>query len=144
MRKHLRGIAIAAALAIACTAVAAQQVMQGTAFASAARTSATYSTADLTNAQWRGIKAVVRTSAFTSGTFTPKIQAKDPVSGQYYDLLAGAAIAGTGTIVLTVYPGIAVSANVSASDVLPGTFRLQLIGAATPSATNSVSFTLLP
>ena len=113
--------------------------------ASAARSEATFNVADQTNnGAWKGVQVIVNISARTSGSYTPHVQAKDPVSGNYYDLLVGTALNGTGTTVLSVYPGIAASANVSASANLPRTWRVQLIGASTPSMTLSIGGVLLP
>jgi hypothetical protein len=106
---------------------------------SAARTAATVNSTDFTNNTWRGAHVIINVSAFTSGTYTPRIQAKDPISGNYYDLLIGPAIAATGTTVLKIYPGIVASPNAAASDILPRTWRVQVNGAATPSMTFSVS-----
>lgn len=79
----------------------------------------------------------------TSPTITVKIQVKDPISGNYVDLLNGAFAqqTGTGELELTVYPGIATAANQAVSYVLSGTFRVvATIGGTTPSFTLSVAF----
>lgn len=60
----------------------------------------------------------------TAPTATFTVQGKDPVSGQYYTILATTALNATGFTALTVYPGAAVTANVSASTPLPRTFRI--------------------
>lgn len=122
----------------------AQQPLSGTAFTSAVRTAAQVNSADIANTQWRGAQFVINVSAFTSGTYTPKVQGKDSISGNYYDILTGTALGATGTTTLTVYPGVTAAANVAAAQVLPRTFRVQLNGASTPSMTLSVSFTLVP
>lgn len=80
--------------------------------------------ADQQNTTHRGIKVVVDITAITAGSLTVTIQGKDTASGKYYTLLASTALAAPGTTVLTVYPGAAVTANVSASDVLPATWRV--------------------
>jgi len=97
---------------------------------------------DQANGSWRGAMFAVAVSNFVSGTVTVTVQAKDPVSGNYVTLLASAALAANGTTLLTIYPGIAVSANVSANTVLPATWRVTLTGASSPSMTVSVSATL--
>ena len=107
--------------------------------ASAAQTAATVNSAAQINYTFRGAHFVVNVSAFTAGTYTPHIQAQDPVSLAWYDLLVGPAIGATGTTVLKVYPGIGVVANGAAADMLPQTWRVQLIGAGGQSMTISVA-----
>lgn len=109
--------------------------------ASAARTTTTFNTADQTNTSFTKLSVIINVSAYTSGTYTPHIQAKDPVSGLYYDLLVGAGISGVtsaGLVVLTVGTGILAVPNVASQMFLPRTWRLQLIGTASPSMTLSV------
>lgn len=65
----------------------------------------------------------------TSGAalaITPTIEALDVVSGKWYQILQGAVLGATGTSVLKVYPGVANTANVSVSDVLPPIWRLTM------------------
>lgn len=114
-----------------------------TILASAART-ATNNTSDLTNYNARGLHLVINVSAVTatpSVTFT--IQGKDEVSGSYYTVLASAAITGTGTTVLKVYPGLTAAANTVANDVLPRTWRLLATHADADSITYSVGASLI-
>lgn len=109
---------------------------------SAARTTAQVNSSDISNLTWSGVHVIVNVTAFVSGTYTPKIQGKDPVSGTYYDILVGPAIGATGATVLKVYPGITTVANGAASDVLPRVWRVQLNGAASQSMTFSVGANL--
>lgn len=131
---------LALALFAVCTAASAQQQgnLSATLLASGARTAATVNSADITNPSWRGGHIIITTSAFTSGTYTPTIQGKDPATGNYYTILAGAAISGAGTVVMRVYPGITAVTNLAASDFLPRVWRVTLVGASTPSMTFSV------
>lgn len=122
------------------TSAAAQSNWYGTALASAARTAAQVNSADLSNPGARGVHVLINVSAYTAGNYTPKIQAKDPVSGTYYDLLVGVAMSGTGIQVLKIYPGIATVANGAAADILPYTWRVQVNGAAGQSMTFSVAY----
>ena len=60
---------------------------------------------------------------------------------------AGAAFAAqtaTGTKMLTIYPGIAETANVSVSDVLPKTWRVVATQSGSTSMTYSISAILIP
>jgi hypothetical protein len=97
---------------------------EGTVFASAART-ATPTAFDGSNLSGRGLHLIIDATASSgspSVVFT--IQGKDPVSGKFYTILASAAITGTGTTVLRVYPGLTAAANTVANDVLPKTWRV--------------------
>lgn len=127
------------ALLLLLPLLAAAQNSGGTLIPSFAYT-ATVSSNDMDNGQFRGVHVIVNVSAYTGGTFTPKIQGKDPASGTYYDILVGPAIAATGATVLKVYPGILASGSAAAQDILPKTWRVTVIGASTPSATLSVGF----
>lgn len=93
----------------------------------------------------RGVKAILDVTAVPGvDTVQLVIENKDPVSGKYVQALAAAARVATGTDTLTVYPGIAVSANVSASDSLADTYRIRVVHSAGSSFTYSVSVTELP
>lgn len=133
---------LVAAFILAVSSLGAQsQVSNTTAnpLPSAAYTATTVNSGDQNNPSWVGAHFIINVSAYTSGSYTPHIQGKDPVSGLYYDVLVGTAISATGTTILKVHPGLAVVANGSASDILPQTWRVQLVGASTPSMTLSVS-----
>ena len=75
-----------------------------------------------TNPYGRGVKVIVNTLNASAGSFTVSIQGV--MAGSAVTLLTSAAINATGLTTLTVYPGVAVSANVSASDVLPRQWQL--------------------
>lgn len=79
----------------------------------------------------------------TTPTLDVKLQTKDPLSGTWSDLV-GAAFAqktGTGAASLTVYPGIAESANTRVSNALSGPLRVvHTIGGTTPSFTYTLVF----
>lgn len=102
--------------------------------------------ADFTNALGKGVKIVVDVTAMTgtSPTITVTIQGKDEGTGQYYTLLASAAISATGVSELTVYPGITATSNVSASDHVPATWRVSwTLGGTTPAITAVIGACLL-
>ncbi len=89
---------------------------------------------DQTNPYGRGVKVLVNTTAIGTGSITVNIQGKDPASGQYYTILASAAITTNVANVYTVYPGLASVANISANDVLPRTWRVNVVaGNANPA-----------
>jgi len=114
-----------------------------TLFASQART-ATENGADQTGSNALGLHLVIDV---TSVTLTPSvvftIQGKDAASGKYYTILASAAITGTGTTVLRVYPGLAAAANTVANDVLPDTWRVIATHGDADSITYSVGASLI-
>lgn len=104
--------------------MAQNQVM--TLLASASRTAA-QDTGDRTNRQkGRGIRVVMDITVVPSGApaLTVTILGKDVASGKYITLLASAALAATGTTVLTVYPGLTAATNLVASNVLPSTWKV--------------------
>lgn len=109
---------------------------------------ATYIGADQDNINARGVDVVVDVTAV--GGLTPQvivtIEGKDPRSGKYYPLLASAALVAAGTVVLTVYPGATVAANIAVSRQLPRTWRAKAVvsggAGATITATVSASVVL--
>lgn len=116
---------------------------QLTVYASAARTATPTATAIGTSGA-HGVRVVIDVTAVAATpSVVPTIDGYDDLSGQWFNLLTGAAIVGTGTTVLTVYPGITVAANVSASTVLSNTFRVVMTHADADSITYSVSAHLL-
>lgn len=108
---------------------------------------ATGNSGDLTNREYRGVVLTLDIDAAsgTTPTLDVKLQGTDGL-GNYVDI-AGAAFAqktGAGTSTLTVYPGVAETANVSVSDVLPRTYRVVwTVGGTTPSFTFSVGAALV-
>lgn len=74
----------------------------------------TQTSTDQANVNFRGAYIIVNVTTLTgtSPTLTPKIQGKDPVSGQYFSLLlATAAISAAGTFVYLIYPNAAAGAQ---------------------------------
>lgn len=116
---------------------------QETVLASAARTASVDST-DFTNHNAKGLHIIVNVSAITATpSIIAAIQGKDPVSGNYYDLLVGTAITTTGINVLKIYPGIGQIANGAASDLLPRIWRVSIAHADVDSITYSVGANLV-
>lgn len=113
-----------------------------TLLASAART-ATTASADQTNYNARGLHVAINVSAIGTSNLTVTVQGKDPISGTYYTLLAGANITTTGINILKIYPGITAVANGSAADILPRTFRVNCVKGDGSSWTYSVSASLV-
>ena len=99
---------------------------------------ATQNSADQLNPYGRGVKVFANVSAIGTGSVTFSIQAKDPASGTYSTILSSAAIVANGMTVLTVYPGLPATTNVSANDVLPRQWRV----VATANNANPVNYTV--
>lgn len=117
--------------------------VQRTLLPSAART-ATVATADQRNRAHKGVRVHIKTTADpASASITYTIQGKDDITGDYYTLLASAAVAATGDTFLTIYPNIAVAANVSASNVLPAFWRVNCVAGNADSMTYQVTAELL-
>ena len=93
---------------------------------------------DQVNYNARGVTIVLVTTAIGTGSITLTIQGKDPGSGTYYTLLAGAAVVTNTTNRYTVYPGLTAAANVTASDVLPNAWRIVITANNANAATYSV------
>lgn len=117
--------------------------------ASAVVVPSTVTTSDFTNADFLGAHFVINVTAMDAGsTLDVAIQGKDPVSGNYYDLLnvtqitqAAIGAAFPDTTVAKIYPGIATIAGGAASDILPETWRLKFV-VGTANATFSVGVNL--
>lgn len=110
-----------------------------TILAAAARTITTNSDR-VRNSDFRGAHVIIDVTAATSTpSVVPTIQGYDAVSGKYYTILVGAAITGTGTTVLRVYPGITAATNLSVSDVLPSEWRVIMTAGNANSLTYSIA-----
>lgn len=95
-----------------------------TALINAAAVTTSQTGADQINTNGRGLIVVLNMATVGTGSVTLTIQGKDVVSGQYYTLLAGAAVTTNSVNVYTVYPGAPATANVSANSPLPRTWRV--------------------
>lgn len=119
-------------------------VATGTVLASAVR-AATNQSADQTNYSSHGLIVVLNITAVPGvDTITPTVQGKDPVSGSYYTLLAGAAQVATGTIILRVNPSMIAVANTVAADMIPRTWRVSMAHSAASNFTYSVGAIYIP
>lgn len=130
-----------------------------TVFASAARTASANSDEQVVPVSrvhvapvhqiFKGLHLVLDITAAsgTSPTLDVKLQRQDPLSEKWVDLpsAAFAQKTGTGTDDLTIYPGIAETANRSVSDVLSGRWRaVATIAGTSPSFTFSLGGTYIP
>lgn len=113
-----------------------------TVLALAART-ASVNSADQASSSCRGLVLIVVSTALAA---TPsvvfKVQGKDSL-GNYYDVPGAATAAVTTaaptTTLLTVYPGVTVSANVAVSQPLPKVWRVVATAGDADSLTYSVT-----
>lgn len=113
-----------------------------TVLASASRTT-TQTQGDQTNFNHRGIIVVLDMTVVGTGSVTLEIDGKDPVSGKYYAILTGAAVTTNSTNIYRIYPGLTASANATANDVLPRTWRVKVTANNSNAATYSVGAMLL-
>jgi hypothetical protein len=76
------------------------------------------------------------------GSITLTIQGKDPASGKYYTLLAGAAVTAVSTVVYRVGPSLTAAANAVANDFVPAVFRIVVTANNANPVTYSVGYNL--
>lgn len=107
-------------------------------FASAART-ATSTVTEATGCLG-GVFVINVTAASATPSVVFTIKGVAPTSGATWDILASAAITGTGTTVLRVHPELTAAANTIAKDVLPAAFSLVATHADADSITYSVEY----
>lgn len=89
------------------------------------------------NRNFKGVKIYLKVQSLNAGTLDAKVQTKDPASGDWADL-AGASWPQKNAVdavadPLTIYPGIAETANESVSDIIGRDWRVHftLAGGAT-------------
>lgn len=112
---------------------------------STSRAAGTHNSAAITAAGYTGARLFVDISVHNGGTVTPKLQTFDQISGNWVDIPGAsfAALSGSNqTKQLTIYPGVAETANEAVSDVLGDTLRVSAT-VATAAVTFSVGIDLL-
>lgn len=93
----------------------------------------------------RGVDVVIDMTVVPGvNTVTFTVEGKDAASGKWYPLLVSAALVATGTVVLHIYPGATVTANLSANANLPRSWRVRAVHSAATNFTYSVGANLLP
>jgi hypothetical protein len=91
-----------------------------------------------------GVRIVIDVTAIgPAPSVTFNVEGHAPLSDKWFSLLASAAITGVGTTVLTVFPGAAVTTNVSANNLMGGHWRVRPVHANADSITYSVGVELL-
>ena len=85
-----------------------------------------YVSKEIVNDFARGVDVHVNTTTSGSGTLVVKLQKKDPATDTWADLPGAvtATLNDPADVILTVYPGIAETANVSVSDHLCHSWRV--------------------
>jgi len=80
------------------------------------------------NRNFKGAILYLKVGSINAGTLDAKVQVKDPASGDWVDVVGAAwpQVSGPSAtaVALTVYPGVAETANVSVSDVLGRDWRV--------------------
>lgn len=110
--------------------------------ASASRTT-TQTSSDIDTASARSLTVTLDVTVAGTGSVTLTINRKDPASGKYLLMLAGAAVTTAVTNTYKITPGeIAAVANVSAVDVLPNWIQLVLTANNANAMTYSVDYEL--
>ena len=109
---------------------------------SASRTT-TQTSPDFSSQGCRNIAVVLDvTNVAAAPSVTVTINGKDPASGKYYLLLAGAAVTTAVTNVYKVGPQLPAAANVSANDVLAPTFQIVVTANNANAGTYSVGYVI--
>lgn len=113
-------------------------------YASGART-VTPAAAELVINGHRGLEVAIQVTAGATLSLTVTIDIWDEVTGAYLaTTLTSAALTGTGTTRLLVYPGATVAANVAANAHIRNKVRVTVTHGNANSATYQVDATLLP
>lgn len=105
----------------------------GLIFPSVARAAATYTSEELVNVNWKGVRLyIVRTVA--TGTVTVSIEGRDPVTDSWVAITGAttAALSSAINTTLTLYPGITAAAGTAttsteASTFLPCAWRVKAV-----------------
>lgn len=106
--------------------------------------STTTNSADFINYNGRGLWVVFEITAVPGVTsVTCNIQRKHPNDGSYSIVLGGAPQTGVTTIQMRLYPGIAVAAAITNSDVLSRVYRIQVVHSGAGDFTYSVAGSVL-
>lgn len=116
---------------------------QATILASAARTT-TQTSADQLNGMGAAYLVLfLNMTVVGTGSVTISVQGYDPTSASYYTIFTGAAVVTNSANRYVVGPGIPVSANVSANDVIPPVYRVVVTANNANPATYSVGAQLV-
>lgn len=113
-----------------------------TLLASAARTT-TQTSADLVNYNGASfLDVILDVTAVATSSLTLAVDAKDPASGKYYNLITGATVSTVSTNVYRVGVGLTAAANSIVNLPVPRTFRIVVTVGNANSTTYSVGYNL--
>ncbi len=88
----------------------------------------------------KGLILIIDITAVTSTpSVVPTINGIDPISGNNYNILTGAAITATGTVALRIDPAITSVTNLAAGDVMPENVLITMTHGDTDSITYTVT-----
>lgn len=98
---------------------------------------------DIDNAGYNRVLMLAHVSSVDTSdadeTYEFKIQGKDPISGNYYDILSTGTFTSTGIQRLEVGAGLTEAGNSKSSNLIPGIFRVKLVtGGTSPSITYTI------
>ena len=137
-KKVLLSFLAVAALAFSGAVIAQKTGALQENVATATSRTATYTSNDMfARPGDKGITVYGIITSLTSESVTFTIQAKTP-QATYVDVLSSAVTGSTGTVALSLAPGITNTANVSLPQILPPVFRIKATHSATGSATYSI------
>lgn len=85
-----------------------------------------FTSVDIPTAGARSLVVILNPTAIGSASITLSIKGKDPASGTYYLILAGAAVASNVARIYRVSERITASANVAANDILPAIIQISV------------------
>ncbi len=109
--------------------------------ASAAQT-LTQTSPDQYNPYGQALQVILDVTNAGTGSVTLSILGKDPASGKYYTLLAGAAVTGNSTNIYRVDPALTAAANSIAKDRVPLKFQILVTANNANPMTYSVGYNL--
>ena len=77
----------------------------------------------------------------STASLVPTVEGKDPVSGNFYAIATGAAVAAVGTTAIRIGKDIATTTTDKVNAMLPAEYRLTMTAASNQSITYSVTAT---
>jgi hypothetical protein len=116
---------------------------QGILLPQAVHTELSIISSDQFNYSWRGVVLIVTAADWVSGSYTPTLQAKDPATDTYYDLLSAPSLDCNCINQMVIYPGIAENGGISVNTILPYIWRVKLVSEDTPNMKISIGYSLI-
>jgi hypothetical protein len=98
---------------------------------------------DMDNVSGRSAVVVADLTAISGGNATFTLEGKDPHSGKYYTIIAGAATTITTPVIMRVGAGLTAAANLVVNDIMPRTWRVTYTRGTSALTTATVSVLLV-